>query len=165
MGWYHVGLVAVVVACAGCGGSDSAGAQGSVVAGKNDAGSSTDAMAMAQGTPDASPAPVKAPEAGVDAVAAVSWTAIYQNLLVSQSNPSNCTGSSCHDPGTQKGFDLSTPQMGYETISRRVVPGSPDASDLVTVLESGYMPQGRPKMPAADMDLIRAWIQAGALDN
>ena len=114
---------------------------------------------------ESSPPPVKGPEAGVDAVAAVSWTAIYQNLLVNQSEPSNCTGASCHDPGTEKGINLSTVEKGYTTLLPRVVPGAPDSSDLVTVLKSGYMPQGRPKMTAANVDLIRAWIQAGALDN
>src|SRR5450631_792325 len=114
MGWSRICL-AVVVGCLGCGGTNSGGAQGTVVAAQNDAGSSMDATAMDQGrvTHDASPAPAKVPEAGVDAVAAVTWTAIYQNLLVNQNKPSNCTGASCHDPGTQKGLDLSTPQMGY----------------------------------------------------
>ena len=159
--------VMLVMACLGCGGSNSGGTQGPVVATQNDAGSAMDGGAMDQGRApqDASPAPAKAPEAGVDAVAAVTWSAIYQNLLVNQNKPANCAGASCHDPGVEKGLDLSTAQMGYTTISRRVVPGAPDKSDLVTVLQSGYMPQGRPPMPAADIDLIRAWIQAGAIDN
>ena len=55
--------------------------------------------------------------------------------------------------------------MGYATISRLLIPGSPDASNLVIAVQSGYMPQGRPKMPSAEIDLIRAWIQAGALEN
>lgn len=166
MGWSRIGL-AVVIACVGCGGTNGGGTQGSVVAAKNDAGSSVDASASDQGevTQDAGPMSGQVREAGVDAIAAVTWTAIYQNLLINQRNPSNCTGSSCHDPGTQKGLDLSSSQMGYETISRRLVPRSPDASDLVTVLQSGYMPLGRPQMPASDIDLIRAWIQTGALDD
>lgn len=166
MGWSRIGVV-VVVGCLGCGGTNSGGTQGNVVTMQRDAGSSMDSAAKDQGRapPDASPAPAKVPDAGVDAVAAVTWTAVYQNLLINQNKPSNCTGASCHDPGTQKGLDLSTPEMGYATISRRVVPGAPDASDLISVLQSGYMPQGRPKMPAADIDLVRAWIQAGALDN
>lgn len=165
MGW-RIGVV-VVIGCVGCGGATTGGTQQTVLAAKYDAGGSMDATAMDQGavTPDAGSTPGNAHDAGVDATAAVTWTAIYQNLLVNQSSPSNCTGSSCHDPGTQKGLDLSTPEMGYATISRRLVPGSPDASDLMIVLQSGYMPQGRPKMPGADIDLIRAWIQAGALEN
>jgi hypothetical protein len=166
MGWSRIGVV-VAIACVGCGGANGGGTQGTVVTLQSDAGSSTDGATMDQGRAphDASPASVNAPEAGVDAVAAVTWTAIYQNLLVNQNKPSNCTGASCHDPGTEKGIDLSTLEKGYTTLSHRVVSGSPDSSELVNVLQSGYMPQGRPQMPAADVDLIRAWISAGALDN
>ena len=166
MGWSRIG-VAVVVGCLGCGSTNSGGTQGTVVAAHNDAGSSMDSAAIDQerAPQDAGPATAKVPEAGVDAIAAVTWTEIYQNLLVNQNSPSNCMGAGCHDPGTEKGIDLSTLQKGYITIGPRVVAGSPDTSDLVSVLQSGYMPAGRPKMPAADVDLIRAWIQAGALDN
>ena len=55
--------------------------------------------------------------------------------------------------------------MGYTTITHRLVPGSPDSSELVTVLQSGSMPEKRPRMSPADINLIRAWIQAGALEN
>ena len=95
----------------------------------------------------------------------MTWSGIYQSLLVNQSYPSNCTGSSCHDPGIEKGLDLSTAHLGYTTISRRLVPGSPGSSELITVLQSGSMPEKRPPMDAADIGLIRAWIQAGALEN
>ena len=55
--------------------------------------------------------------------------------------------------------------MGYTTISRRLVPGSPDASELVSVLQSGSMPEQRPRMSTANIELIRAWIAAGASEN
>jgi hypothetical protein len=105
-------------------------------------------------------------DAGPDAlVAGATWTAIYANLLTNASYASNCTGSACHDPGTQKGIDLSSQAQGYTTIQRELTPGSPGTSTLLIVLQSGAMPRGRPQMPAADVDLIRAWIQAGALNN
>jgi hypothetical protein len=32
-------------------------------------------------------------------------------------------------------------------------------------LSGGSMPQGKPKMPAADLAIIRAWVAAGAQNN
>lgn len=96
---------------------------------------------------------------------AATWSAIYQGMLVNPSYPSNCMGASCHDPGTQKGIDLSTREKGYSTISHRLVAGSPDTSQLVSVIQSGKMPLGKARMSQSDVDLIRAWIQAGALDD
>ena len=93
------------------------------------------------------------------------WSTVYGQLLVNPSYPSNCTGSSCHDPGVEKGIDLSTPEKGYTSILHRVTPGMPSMSELITVLQSGYMPQGRPPMRAADVAQVSAWIQAGALND
>ena len=166
MGWLRLSVVVVLV-CGGCGGANS-GSQGTVVVSHGEDGSATDGAAIdANRARDASAKATEAgrPEAGVDAASKVTWSAIYQNLLVDQSNPSNCAGASCHDPGKEKGIDLSTSQLGYTTLSHRLVPGSPDSSELISVLQSGYMPQGRPQMPAASIDLIRAWIQAGAIDD
>jgi hypothetical protein len=102
---------------------------------------------------------------GADATATTAaWSAIY-GQLVSPGYPSNCAGSDCHDPGVQKGLDLSTREKGWSTIQHRLSPGTPDASQLISVLKSGTMPQGRPAMPATDIDRIAAWIQAGAQDN
>ena len=96
---------------------------------------------------------------------APTWSTVYSQLLVNPSYASNCTGSACHDPGVEKGIDLSTPEKGYTSILHRVTPGKPSTSDLVTVLQSGYMPQGRPHMPATDIAQVSAWIEAGALDD
>jgi len=135
----------LVIACGGCGGANS-GSQGAVVVSHGEGGSATDgATRNANRVPqDATATATEAgpPEAGVDAATAVTWTAIYQDLLVNRGSPSNCAGASCHDPGKEKGIDLSTPQMGYTTVSHRVIPGSPDSSELITMLQSGYMPQG-----------------------
>jgi len=97
--------------------------------------------------------------------AAPTWSAIYSQLLVNAGSPSNCMGSGCHDPGVEKGIDLSTLSKGYSTILHRVTPGMPSTSDLIIVLQSGYMPLGRPQMPASDIEQISSWIQAGAQDN
>ena len=163
--------VVVLMACGACGAANSGG-EGKIVASHGDGGSAVDG-ASTDGNPIAPDARATDPglhdaglhDAGIDAGPPVTWSGIYQDLLVNQSYPSNCTGSSCHDPGIEKGLDLSTPHMGYLTITHRLVPGSPDSSELVTVLQSGSMPEKRPRMAAADIDLIRAWIQAGAVEN
>ena len=96
---------------------------------------------------------------------AASWTQIYTTMLANPAYPSSCAGASCHDPGKSKGVDLSSAATGYLTLRAQVVPGSPDTSRLVLDLQSGRMPEGRPRMPAQDVDVVRAWITAGALDN
>jgi len=162
--------VVVLIACGACGAANS-GSEGNVVTSPGQGASAMDgATGDAQIPHDATETDAGHPEAGpadaaIDAAPPVTWSRIYQTLLVNQSYPSNCTGASCHDPGIEKGIDLSTPHTGYTTISRRLVPGSPDSSELVTVLQSGSMPEKRPRMDAADIELIRAWILAGAVEN
>jgi hypothetical protein len=163
--------VVVLLACGACGGVNSGG-EGKIVASHDEGGSAMDAATTDAGPIPRDPRQADAghpdaghPDAGTDAAAPATWTAIYENLLVNQSYPSNCTGASCHDPGIEKGIDLSTAHMGYTTLLHRLTPGSPDSSELVTVLEAGSMPEDRPHMTAPNIDLIRAWIRAGALEN
>lgn len=146
--WKLVGGLAVV--CAACGGGTTSFPDATPVV-TTDAGSDRPSEA------DASAADATAP--------ASTWSSIYSQLLVNAGYPSNCAGSDCHDPGTRKGLDLSTPEKGWATIQHRLSPGQPEASELIKVLRSGEMPEGRPKMPAADIDRISAWIAAGAQDN
>lgn len=155
------GLAVVVMGCGG----------GSSVSPTVDAAAHTTAVASADAHAPEVDAAVDARVATSDAssadrpTAGPSWSTVYSQLLVNPSYASNCTGSSCHDPGVEKGIDLSTPEKGYTSILRRVTPGMPSASDLITVLQSGYMPQGRPHMPMADVAQVSAWIEAGALDD
>jgi hypothetical protein len=46
-----------------------------------------------------------------------------------------------------------------------VIPGDASASSLVELIISGDMPRRAPKLPAAEIDIISAWVDAGALDN
>jgi hypothetical protein len=71
-------------------------------------------------------------------------------------------GSSCHDPGIQKGIDLSTAAKGFATLQSRIVRGQPSASSLYTHLASGAMPLGKPRFSDAELARVRAWILAGA---
>lgn len=84
----------------------------------------------------------------------------------------------CHGTtAPSKGLDL-TYERGYEQMVgipslqvsslSLIEPGDPDASYLIIKLEGGpgmvgrQMPRGRPARPQDEIDLIRAWIEAGA---
>jgi hypothetical protein len=96
----------------------------------------------------------------------------------------NCAFSGCHaGAAPQLGQNLSSgnayasivnvPSQEVPTLAR-VEPGAPDASYLVNKIEGTAaavggvdtrMPLGQGALPAADIDLIRAWIAAGAPNN
>ncbi len=97
---------------------------------------------------------------------------------------SNCALSGCHT-GTspQRGLNLSVgltfanvvnvPAMELSTMNR-VTPGQPDNSYLVHKVQgthlavggSGFqMPKGLSPLTQMEIDLIRAWIEAGAQPN
>jgi hypothetical protein len=96
--------------------------------------------------------------AGGSGGSAPTWTEIYTKYLANAQYTSNCNGSNCHNPGKQKGYDFSTQANGYASVKSKT-------SQLVSVLSSGSMPQGKPKMPAADLAVIKAWVAAGAQNN
>ena len=157
---------------AGSGGSVGVGGQGGT-AGLVEASGGMGGLAgsPSTGRPDAGATDARvAEDASVDSVSTdagikATWTDIYSRLLNNPNYASNCTGAPCHDPGTQKGLDLSTQAKGYSTAKSKLVVGSPNSSNIVTQLSSGSMPQARPKMPAADLAVIKAWIMAGAPNN
>lgn len=92
----------------------------------------------------------------------------------------SCVFAACHkgaaaagglslDPGQAYAALVGTPAVGAPTRVR-VVPGDVDASYLIEKLESETPAAGDPMPPAARLsqerlDLIRRWIEAGALDN
>jgi mono/diheme cytochrome c family protein len=86
----------------------------------------------------------------------------------------NCV--SCHTPGgegtTASGLDLTS----YEGVMRgtkygpMIVPGDPDYSNLMWLLDwhaspQLRMPHNKSQLPAADRDVIRNWIRQGAKNN
>jgi hypothetical protein len=160
MAWWKL-VVGMAVAGAACGGSTASDPLDAAV---HTAPALVDAHPSEVGSPGDGATAADGPGAEASA-GAPTWTAIYGQLLVNAGYPSNCLGSGCHDPGVEKGIDLSTREKGWSTIMKRVTAGKPESSDLVTVLKSGYMPQGRPEMPAADVAQISAWISAGAQDD
>ena len=78
----------------------------------------------------------------------------------------NCATSSCHSSlATTAGVALDDANEAYEVLLDRqfVIPGD-SASTLLDLLEGNErrrMPPDTP-LPAADIDLVRAWIEAGA---
>ncbi len=102
---------------------------------------------------------------GVGGTTATTWTEVYTTLFNNTAYASNCAGAACHNPGTQKNFNLATKATGYTSARAIVTPGSPTAGILFRELNTGAMPETRPKMPAADLAKVQSWISAGALDN
>ena len=96
----------------------------------------------------------------------------------------NCALSGCHvgsDP--QEGQNLSAGQTFSNVVNvasnelptmDRVEPGQPDSSYLVHKIQGTHlqvggsgdrMPLARSPLSQAEIDVIRAWIQAGAMSN
>lgn len=96
----------------------------------------------------------------------------------------NCARSGCHAaPSPQEGQDL-TDGQAYASIVNvashelptmdRVTPGDPDDSYLVHKIQGTHvavggsgarMPFGGTRLPQNQINLIRSWIQQGALNN
>jgi mono/diheme cytochrome c family protein len=85
-----------------------------------------------------------------------------------------CVG--CHRPGGEgsekSGFDVST----YEGLMKgtkygpMVIPGDPDVSNLVRLLDWKVapeirMPHGKKQLSSCDRDAIREWVRQGAKNN
>ena len=96
----------------------------------------------------------------------------------------NCTFSGCHiGSSPAEGMSLGAGQTFGSVVNvvarelpsmNRVTPNQPDDSYLVHKVQgthmaaggSGHrMPEGQPPLSQSDIDLIRAWIQAGAQSN
>lgn len=99
--------------------------------------------------------------AGDPADRPVAWSYVHAAIVAP-----NCATSSCHSERAQTaGVVLDDADQAYAALLDRdfVVPGDP-ASTLMSLLEGDErrrMPPDAP-LPAADIALIRAWIEAGA---
>lgn len=86
----------------------------------------------------------------------------------------SCGTATCHSTLTQKaGVILDSPSLGYRSLVEAmpeafVQPGAPQESRVMYLLAgvdvAKPMPPDAP-LPAADIDLVRRWICAGAEDN
>jgi mono/diheme cytochrome c family protein len=74
----------------------------------------------------------------------------------------------CHGAETQEaGLNLSTYELAmkgseYGTV---IEAGDADGSLLIEMVAAGEMPQDSDPLPAEEIALIRAWIEAGATNN
>lgn len=80
---------------------------------------------------------------------------------------SNCAKSGCHEAGRGRGgYTLDNYK---DIVSRGIVPGNPDASKIyqsVTFLKGeNFMPRNAPALTATELDVIKRWIQTGAIDS
>ncbi len=98
--------------------------------------------------------------AGGMAGTAPTFTQIYTQILTVY-----CAGTKCHDPGTQHGVSFSTQAGAYTSVAKLVTPGNGANSSFYKTVNGGSMPPGGPKLSAANLALIKAWIDAGALNN
>jgi len=107
---------------------------------------------------------------GGDPVENVSFAADVQPIF-----NASCSGVGCHIGGTQNGVNLSgyaqvIASTGVQYGGKIVVPGNADASPIVDKISANpefgaRMPQGRSPLSASKIQLIRTWIDEGALDN
>ena len=97
---------------------------------------------------------------GTGGGAAPTFTTIYTTILVPY-----CGGSSCHNPGTQGGVGFSSQSNAYNAVKSRVTAGNGAGSSFYNTVNSGSMPRGAAKLSATNLALIKAWIDAGALNN
>jgi hypothetical protein len=142
---------------AGAAGSESSAAGRAGLAGNPDATGTAGSLGRGgtSGAPDGG-----APGSATDAGAAPTFTQVYTTILSVY-----CAGSSCHAPGTKAGVNFASQSTAYSTLKSKVVPGNGAGSSLYTVVNTGKMPEGKPKLSAANIALIKAWIDTGALNN
>lgn len=158
-------------ATAGAGGRVTAGAGGRVTeasggsAGAHVGGSNGGHDATGSGGVTASGG---TPGSGGTAGAAATFTQVYKMILnVPTSSPSNCAGATCHIPGSsQAHVKFDTQANAYRTLrSVAIIPGNATGSILYTNLATGVMPDSRPMISDALLQLVESWIDAGALND
>ena len=96
------------------------------------------------------------------------WEFIHAAIIVPSCATSSCHSSLAKTAGivlddVDESYDLLVKGSGSEPAY--VVPGNVDTSALLYLLEANYrtlMPPDGP-LPDADVDLIRAWIEQGAV--
>jgi hypothetical protein len=90
------------------------------------------------------------------------FTQVYSTIL-----SVSCTGSGCHNPGKMGGLDYSSKAMAYSTLksNTKFVAGNAMGSILWMQVNSGAMPDMKPKLSQTNIDMIAAWINAGAMNN
>lgn len=114
-----------------------------------------------------------------DSTQPVSFARVHKEVFLR-----SCAASSCHNSNSRRaGLDLENPLEAFallvnegasntaasEAGKKRVVPGQPESSFLLTKLkgstnedEGARMPYGAPSLSDAQIDLVKNWIADGA---
>ena len=143
------------------GGPGGDGSGGSVVGGSGGNGQGTGGSGGSGGTAGAGGSG-GADDGGVaDGGPAPTFTELYASVF----GTALCAGTLCHNPGMQRAIDLSTQEKAYDSLKFEVVPGNGAGSALYRILADGTMPPDPPKVSPDQLAAIRAWIDAGALNN
>ena len=74
----------------------------------------------------------------------------------------HCNAAPCHGGGNSPTL---TAGSSYAEIQNLVSTSNPTSSILYTEVNTGKMPEGSSKLPAADITKILTWIQEGAKNN
>jgi len=96
----------------------------------------------------------------VDGGSAPTFSQVYKSVLTAY-----CGGGACHNPGSQHGISFASQSSSYSAVRNRVIPGDGEGSSFYYTVYSGTMPPGGPKLSATNLAMIRAWIDAGAVDS
>jgi hypothetical protein len=148
-----------VAGTSGVAGSTGAGHGGSVATGRGGSTGAAGSTGVAGSTGHGGS--TGTPDGGTtDGGTTATFTQVYTTILSVY-----CTGSSCHNPGTKGNVNFASQAMAYSTLKSRVVAGNSASSTLYTDVNTGKMPDSKPKLSAANIALIKAWIDAGALNN
>jgi hypothetical protein len=97
---------------------------------------------------------------GAGGSAAPTFSQLYTSVFVVY-----CSDSNCHNPGNQKNVSFASQSGAYSAVKSRVSAGNGAGSSFYMTVNSGSMPPGGPKLSAANLALLKAWIDAGALNN
>ena len=97
---------------------------------------------------------------GAGGAPAPTFSQIYTTILTA-----SCSGSQCHNPGSQRGITFASQSSAYSSVKGLVTAGNASGSSFYVTVNSGQMPPGGPKLSTAALQMIAAWINAGALNN
>jgi len=92
--------------------------------------------------------------------ATATFTQVYKTILSMR-----CSGASCHNPGSQQGFSVSSQANAYNTAQQFIIPGDSYGSTLWEAVDFGDMPRNAARLSDANIALIGAWIDEGAPNN
>jgi hypothetical protein len=77
----------------------------------------------------------------------------------------SCSGSQCHNPGSQSGVSFASQSSAYSAVKSRVTAGNANNSSFYSLVSTGRMPPSGTKLTSSQLAMISSWINAGAMNN